>query len=344
MISPSSRFILERLIDPGLADTLADDVRRGLFSVPKRLPPKHLYDAEGSRLFEEICTLEEYYPTRTETALLARIANELIDTVRPATLVEMGSGSATKTRLLLDAMARLERPATYVPVDIDESVLAAAAPGLLETYPLLSVRALLADFERPLHQLPRGRGVLVAFLGGTIGNLEESDARAFLARLARAVGPGASLLLGIDRVKQVQRLQAAYDDARGVTARFNLNLLRVLNRRLGADFLLEDFRHRALYDPAAQQVEMHLVAQRSLVVRLRELDRVARFQAGESVRTEISRKFTSDTARALIDGTGWHIERLFDAPGPDFSLIWASAGPGLEDRSRADLASPTSFP
>lgn len=339
-----SRFSLQRLIDPASTDTLLEDARRGLFCVPKWFPSKHLYDEEGGRLFEEICTLEEYYPTRTERALLDGIADEVVGGLRPAALIELGSGSSTKTRLILEAMHRARGEATYVPIDVNEGLLEQSARALLEDYPWLSVRARVADFERPLRGLPRGEQVLVAFLGGTIGNFEAEPARAFLAGLREAVGPGASLLLGVDRVKDPRRIAAAYDDARGVTARFNLNLLRVLNRRLGADFDATDFSHRALYDPEAEQVEMHLVARRSLQVRLRALDLTARFAAGESVRTEISRKFTRESARALVERAGWSLRQVFSPPGEDFSLLWATAGPAAGARRDSGLASLPGFP
>ena len=319
------RVTVERLVDPAASDTLIDDARRGLFSSPKALPPKHLYDAEGGRLFEEICTLPEYYPTRTETALLREIAPELVERASPTSMIELGSGSSTKTRILLDALGARGRAAQYVSIDLDESALRAGARELAQRYPWLSIRALVADFEAPLARLPRGETTLVAFLGGTIGNLDEPAAHALLSRLASAVGPGASLLLGVDRVKDPRRLAAAYDDSRGVTARFNLNLLRILNRRLGATFDPRDFRHVAFYDPGARRVEMHLAARRRLEVRLPALDRTVRFEAEETVRTEISRKFTEETARQMVEGAGWKLWELFSPPSQDFSLVWAKA-------------------
>lgn len=339
-----TRLFIERLIDPRSTDTLADDVRAGLFSVPKHLPSKHLYDEEGGRLFEEICTLPEYYPTRTERALLGDIACGLIETLRPTSLIELGSGSSTKTRLLLDAMGKLGQAAQYVPVDVNEGILVQSAKSLLEHYPWLTVRALVADFDRPLLRLPCGAGVLVAFLGGTIGNLEPDHARRFLLHLASAVGPAASLLLGVDRVKDPCRISAAYDDARGVTARFNLNVLQVLNRKLDASFDPGQFRHLAFYDARSEQVEMHLVARLPLEVRLRALGLTARFRAGESVRTEISRKFTPESARELVESSGWRLIDLFTPSSEDFSLVWATARPDLPREAAASLASPSSFP
>jgi L-histidine N-alpha-methyltransferase len=341
----SRRFVVECLADPSSGDTLAEDARRGLFSSPKTLPPKHLYDAEGGRIFEEICRLPEYYPTRTETALLTSLAPDFVAALRPECLVELGSGSSTKTRILLDSLGSLGGPAQYVAVDLDEAMLRQSAEDLAQRYPWLSVRALVADFEAPLAGLPRGPGTLVAFLGGTVGNLEGPEAHRVLSGLAAAAGPGASLLLGVDRIKDPQRIAAAYDDAQGVTARFNLNLLNVLNRRLGADFDPRDFRHLAFYDRGTEQVEMHLVARRALEVRLRALDLTARFAAGESLRTEISRKFSQASARALVEGAGWSLRRIFSPPSEDFSLVWAVAD-GLHGRPRSvnPLAAGEAFP
>jgi len=259
-------------------------------------------------------------------------------------VVELGSGSSTKTRLLLDALGSLGRPAQYVGVDLDEAMLRQSALALAQRYPWLSVRALVADFEAPLSGLPRGPGTLVVFLGGTVGNLEAPAAHRVLSGLAAAAGPGASLLLGVDRIKDPKRLAAAYDDSQGVTARFNLNLLRVLNRRLGADFDPADFRHLALYDRGAEQVEMHLVARRALEVRLPALELTARFAAGESVRTEISRKFSEPGARALAERAGWTVRRVFSPPSEDFSLVWATAGePGGRQPTLNPLAPGEAF-
>ncbi|MGC4123069.1 MAG: L-histidine N(alpha)-methyltransferase [Myxococcales bacterium] len=341
----SSRVIVERQAGLSSTDTLFEDVRRGLFSSPKTLPPKHLYDAEGGRLFEEICRLPEYYPTRTETALLAEVAPELVRSLRPETLVELGSGSSTKTRLLLDAMGALNRPARYVSLDLDETMLRQSAEVLAGRYPWLSVRARVADFEAPLSGLPRGAGTLVVFLGGTVGNLEQAAAVRVLSGLAAATGAGSSLLLGIDRIKDPARIAAAYDDAQGVTARFNLNLLQVLNRRLEASFDPRDFRHLAFYDRDAEQVEMHLVARRALEVRLQALELTARFAAGESVRTEISRKFSQGSARAMVERAGWTVRHLFSPPNEDFSLVWAVADGRGEDAPAVNpLAASEPFP
>lgn len=314
------RLAIERQIDPTAADTLAQDVVRGFCSAPKWLPCKHLYDEAGGRLFEQICCLPEYYPARVERALLARHAGEVVEATRPAALVELGSGSSRKTRLLLEALGRANPGAFYLPIDIDEAMLRASSAELLVAFPWLHIRGLVADFESPLEGLPRGPEVLAVFLGGTIGNFDEEGAGRLLSGLARALGPGAGLLIGTDMHKDPRRLTAAYDDRQGVTARFNLNLLEVLNRKLGAHFVTARFRHLARYDLARRQIEMHL---RSLAAQRVCFDRLGLevgFEAGELVRTEISRKFTPLTGRRMLEGAGFEVRERFASPGEEFSL------------------------
>lgn len=321
------RLSLDRRIDPAAADTLARDVLTGLLAQPKWLPPKHFYDDRGSRLFEEICALEEYYPTRTEQALLERHVDEIIGIAQPRQLVELGSGSSLKTRLLLDALGRAGSGDTYVPIDISEGMLVQSANALLRRYPWLRVHGVIDDFDGEMAALPAGRDVLLAFLGGTVGNLPRERATGFLTTLARRLGPGGRLLLGTDRVKDPARLEAAYNDARGVTAAFNLNLLQVLNRKLDADFDPAQFRHVAFFDRDSEQIEMHLESRKDQRVRLEKLDLTVEFARGERMRTEISRKFTPESARALLEQAGFEVERHFEPSSGDFSL-WLARSQG----------------
>jgi L-histidine N-alpha-methyltransferase len=303
---------------------LAADVRRGLTAAPKWLPPKYFYDDRGSQLFEAICALPEYYLTRTERTLLTEIADAVIGATRPAQLVELGSGSASKTRLLLDALVRAQPSATYVPIDVSESTLRQSAAALRADYPRLRVHAIVADYERGLPRLGSSGPRLVAFLGSTIGNFVPPDDVSFLRGLARQLRGGDYLLLGVDLVKPVDRLHAAYNDAAGVTAEFNRNVLRVVNRELGADFDPARFDHVAFYDPASAQIEMHLRAREAHTVRIAALELSVGFAAGETIHTESSRKFTRDTAAAMLAAGGFRLVHWYASPGGDFALALAA--------------------
>jgi L-histidine N-alpha-methyltransferase len=271
--------------------SLHDDVRRGLTASPKWLPPKWFYDARGSELFEEITRLDEYYPTRTEHAVLTAHAADIASATNAKTLIELGSGSSEKTRLLLDALRTYGSLVKFVPLDVSGSALTEAMQSIAVDYPHLEVHGIVGDFTRHLQHLPRGGTRLVAFLGGTIGNLVPDERAAFLAGLREALEPGDWLLLGTDLVKDPRVLVPAYDDAAGVTAEFNRNVLRVLNTRLGADFDVEAFTHLAVWDPEHEWIEMRLRADHAMRVHLPELDLVVDFAAGEEMRTEVSAKF-----------------------------------------------------
>lgn len=283
---------------------LARDARQGLTSSPKTLPSKYFYDARGSRLFEKITGLPEYYQTRTERAILARIAPALIDRLRPGVLVEFGSGSASKTKVLLDAMRSAGLLEGYGPVDVSEDASRRAAGVLLASYPELRVEGVIGDFEHP-HDLPfPGRRRLLAFLGSTIGNLTPEEGAEFLRAVASEMSPADAFLIGFDLVKDPAVLERAYNDAAGVTADFNLNILRVLNRELEAAFDLSAFRHRAFYDATLERIEMHLVSRVQQTVRLGELELEVGFRAQETVRTELSYKYTRASAQALLAAGG----------------------------------------
>lgn len=316
------RLRIERLAaDRDRREQLAGDVLAGLTATPRTLPPKWFYDARGSELFEQITRLPEYYQTRTEAAILAAVADELVAELRPRTLIEIGSGSSRKTRLLLDALQRGGSSPTYVPVDVSEDALLAAAERLLADYPDLAVHAVVGDFEEHLPALPDGdRPRLVAFLGSTIGNLEPPAQVAFLRDITALLQPGDALLLGIDLVKDRATLVAAYDDARGVTAEFNRNVLRVLNRELGADLPEDAFVHEARWVPEHARIEMWLRATRPVVATFPDLDLVVRFAAGEGLRTEISCKFTRASLAERAAGAGLVVRRFDTDPDGRFAL------------------------
>ena len=301
-------------LSPGDERSLADDVLDGLTRPFKELPPKHLYDARGSELFDAICEQPEYYPTRTERLILGTTAGEIVGATGAVELVELGSGTPTKTRVLLDAMAAAGTLDRYVPFDVSETTVRACAGTLIDEYPGLRVHGVIGDFERHLKHLPAPDGPrLVAFLGGTIGNFLPGSRRRFLRAVARVLGPGGHLLLGTDLVKDPARLEAAYDDAAGVTAAFNRNVLHVVNRELGADFDVEAFDHVAFYDRDREWVEMRLRASERQVVRVADLGLEVRFAAREELRTEISAKFTEtrlrgDLAAAELDLVALHTD------------------------------------
>jgi L-histidine N-alpha-methyltransferase len=290
---------------------LAFDVLDGLTKPFKEIPPKHFYDAEGSRLFECITQQPEYYPYRTERTILEACASEIVALTGAAELVELGSGVPTKTLLLLDAMRDAGTLDRYVPFDVSESVLLASAERLVEQYPGLRVFGVLGDFERHLDALPPAEGPrVIAFLGGTIGNFPPGSRRKFLRNLRRALRPQDRLLLGTDLVKDPAVLEAAYNDEAGVTAKFNLNLLNVLNRELHADFVVEAFEHVAFYDREQEWIEMRLRALEPMVVNLVDLDLGVHFANREEMRTEISAKFTRKRIERDLRAAGLRLHQL----------------------------------
>ena len=307
-----------------LADrVLRDEVLRGLRSTPKTLPPKLFYDDAGAALFERITELPEYYLTRTELAILRARVGEIADLVGPrAALVEYGSGAGVKVRLLLDA---LRDPAAYVPIDISGEQLARVAGEIAAAYPGLAVRPLRADYTQPLAlpALPADSRRLAFFPGSTIGNFHPTEAAAFLRRIRRAVGAGGALVLGVDRRKDAAVLDAAYDDAAGVTAAFNRNVLHRLNRELGADFDPERFAHRAFFDDAAGRVEMHLVSLERQVVTVAGV-RVA-FRRGETIWTESSYKYDAAALDALVTSAGFRVTRLWTDAADFFWVAYLDA-------------------
>ncbi len=312
-------------LDADAAATMARDVRLGLCAYPKELAPKYFYDDRGSRLFEQITELDEYYPTRAEREILAgRSAEILAGAGHPGTLVELGSGSAAKTRHLLDAMSEQGVLDTYVPVDISEEITQRTASQLVAEYPGLEVRGLVCDFERDLERIPsHDEARMLAFLGGTIGNLYPRPRQEFLERIAALLGPDDHLLLGTDLIKETGRLEAAYNDAAGVTAEFNKNVLAVLNNELGADFDLEAFEHVARYDDEAERMDIRLRSLADQEVRLDGLDLEIAFAAGEEMRTEISTKFTRERLESVYAGAGLELRGWFTDAAGDYALSLA---------------------
>ena len=300
-----------RLLPPGfLAESLRRDVLAGLTRSPKRLPPKWFYDDRGSELFEQITRLPEYYPTRAEGAILRTRAGEIAAASRAHTLVELGSGSAEKTVLLLDALRDAGTLRRYVPVDVSEAALLAAARRLRAAYPGLTVLAVVSDFEEHLGLPPAEGPRLVAFLGSTIGNVEPAARGEFLASLRAGLDSGDSLLLGTDLVKDPATLVAAYDDSAGVTAEFNKNVLAVINRELDATFDLDAFEHVAVWDSVSEWIEMRLRSLTGQTVKLGALGMDVTFAGGEEMRTEVSAKFRREgvereLADAGLDLTRW---------------------------------------
>lgn len=299
-----------------LHDALADDVRRGLRDRPKSLPPKYFYDATGSALFERITRLPEYYLTRAEHALLEIHARGILREARPDEIVELGAGSPAKFRRLL-AAANGTPVRRYVPVDVDGGVLEDAARALLREHPELDIHAVIGDFERHLDRLPPPTGRrLIAFLGSTIGNLDAAARQRLLVELRKLLGAGDRLLVGMDLVKNLAALEAAYDDAEGVTAEFNRNILRVVNRELHADFTPEAFRHLARWNDRDSRVEMHLAADDRQMATVADLGMAVAVEPGETIWTESCHKFTRVSAEAMLSAAGlslvsWHTDGTY---------------------------------
>ncbi len=309
-----------------LARQMSDDVRAGLTASPKTLSPKYFYDARGSELFDEITRLPEYYPTRTERSILDAHVADVARLTGAETLVELGSGTSEKTRLLLRALSEAGSLRRFVPFDVDPAVLKDASAAVAEEFPALEVEPVVGDFEKHLGELPRHPRRLLAFLGSTIGNLEPAVRARFLAAARGTLDAGDAFLLGTDLVKSPERLVAAYDDAQGVTAAFNRNVLRVLDRDLDADFDPDRFQHRAVWDAEREWIEMRLESTREQRVTLRALDLDVRFARGEQMRTEISAKFRRDGRRGRAPGSRLRARRLVDRPRRRLRGVAVSAG------------------
>lgn len=322
----SERITIHRLEGAGAGGDFAGDVRRGLTADPKFLFPKYFYDELGSQLFEAICLLPEYYLTRAESEIFARHADEIVELAargKQLTLVELGSGSATKTRRIAESLLSTQSRLNYVSVDISPAALEAGASALLQEFPALRVTAYAGDYDAALPRLsenfePDSRA-LVLFLGSNVGNFDREEARAFLRKLRAGLRAGDSVLLGADLKKDPATLEAAYDDALGVTAAFNLNVLARINRELQADFSLRHFRHAALYDEREGRVEMHIESLRAQTVCVASLDLVVNFREGERLHTENSYKYDLAELSQLAAATGFDLTRTWLDAGERFS-------------------------
>jgi L-histidine N-alpha-methyltransferase len=309
---------------------LANDVLDGLTRPFKELPPKHFYDTRGSELFEQICELPEYYPTRTEMTILTERAAEIVARTGAGELVELGAGASDKARILLDAMAQAGTLKRYVPLDVSESVVREAADALTPEYEGLRVHGVVGDFERHLQRVPERDGAprLVALLGGTIGNFPPGSRRTLLRAIGGLLRSGDRLLLGTDLVKDPDTIEAAYDDKRGITAEFNRNVLRVINRELDADFPVENFDHIAFFDRRHEWIEMRLRARRPCSVLIASLGLRVEFAAGEELRTEISAKFTRRRLQQDFAAAGLALDVWFVDDERQFALSLARLADG----------------
>jgi L-histidine N-alpha-methyltransferase len=315
--------VVRSYLGPGDERSLADDVLDGLTRPFKEIQPKHFYDARGGELFDRITELPEYYPTRAERAILETRGAEAVAELGAAEIVELGSGTATKTRILLRALHDAGTLRRYVPIDVTEGLVRSTAEELVDELPGLTVHGIVGDFERHLRHVPPPLAGprIVAFLGGTIGNFPPGSRRRFLRAMAKLLRPGTDrLLLGTDLVKDVETLEAAYNDAEGVTAEFNKNVLRVMDRELDADFDVDAFEHVAFYDHDREWIEMRLRAQRRMDVHVGKLDLDISFAAREEMRTEISAKFTPERLRGDLAAAGLRPVEVMTDPDGLFAL------------------------
>ena len=327
--STDSTVVVDVRLPPGgPLSGMAADVRAGLTCPFKELSPRYFYDERGSELFERITELPEYYPTRCERAILETRSDEIVADAEPCTLIELGSGSAAKTRVLLDAMAAAGCLETYCPVDISEQITRDTARRIAEEYAGIDVRGLVCDFELDLERLPVGGPRMVALLGGTIGNFAPQQRAGFLRRVCNLLGPEDTFLLGTDLVKDRETLEAAYDDTRGVTAEFNKNVLAVINRELDADFDLDLFEHRAYWDPENLWVDIRLRSVARQVVHIAALDLTVTFDAGEEMRTEISTKFAREGLAGIYAEAGLEMASWWTDPEGLYALSLARPAPG----------------
>ena len=329
MTTPKAeRLIVDvHLGQAGLPSSLAADVRIGLTAKRKWLAPKYFYDDVGSLLFEQITGLPEYYPTRSERSILESAGPGLLEELRPVEILELGSGSSSKTRVLLRSAAAERYVRRYLPFDVSEGIVRESALALIDEFPYLTVHGVIGDFECDLPRVPGAQGSrLVLFLGGTIGNLHPPERTEFLSAVRGVTGAGGHALIGMDVVKDASIIQRAYDDAAGVTAAFNRNVLHVINRELSADFVPEAFDHVALFNAADSRIEMHLEASSDQRVRVAALDLDLTVAAGERIWTEASYKFTRESANAAFAEAGLTLERWITSDDPDtrFALALVS--------------------
>jgi L-histidine Nalpha-methyltransferase len=322
----TERVVVEVNLPPGgPLSGMAADVRAGLTCPFKQVSPRYFYDERGSKLFEEITRLREYYPTRCERAILEARSPEIVAAAEPRSLIELGSGSASKTRVLLGAMSAAGCLETYCPVDISEQITRETAERIADEYPGVDVHGVVCDFELDLERIPVGAPRTIALLGGTIGNFEPQQRAAFLRRVANLLGSEDRFLLGIDLVKDRETLEAAYNDSHGVTAEFNKNVLAVINRELGADFDLDSFEHRAYWDPDNLWMDIRLRSTARQIVNVSALDLLVSFAAGEEMRTEISTKFARPGLEGIYAEAGLEMTEWWTDPDGLFALSLAKS-------------------
>lgn len=319
------RLYLEQLLQAVPSSVLERDEEmvKGLSQVPKTLPPRYFYDDQGSELFEQICGLPEYYPTRTEASILQQNAAEIAQKTGPCELVELGSGSSTKTRILLDAYGALGYPLHYLPIDVSAGILEESALQLLKSYPTLQVHGVVSTFDLALEKLAPSPlpTRMVCFLGSTLGNLNPKECDQFFTQMVDALDTGEYFLLGVDLQKPKAIVEAAYNDSQGITAAFNLNMLRHLNRKFAGNFDLAQFKHVAFYNELLQQIEMHLESLVNQVVYLEALDLKVTFEAGETILTEISRKFNVESIQKELTAKGLVPIQTWTDPNHWFGLL-----------------------
>ncbi len=290
---------------------------------PKSLPPRYFYDTKGSQLFEEICQLPEYYPTRTEASILEQYATEIVNQTQAIELIELGSGSSTKTRFLLEAYQSLDTTLYYTPVDVSSSILQASAYNLLADYPKLKIQGKVATYSQALQQLKTsffGKRTII-FLGSSIGNFEPLECDRFIAQITNSLNPGDYFLLGIDLQKPVTILEAAYNDTQGITAAFNLNMLQHLNERFQGNFNLELFKHQAIYNQTKNQIEMYLISQQTQSVTLESLDLTIKLAQREVILTEISRKFNIEQMQQYLGDRNLNLIQSYTDSQQWFGLL-----------------------
>ncbi len=319
---PANRFHLKNLSDQDSLKILERDVRVGLFATPRSLPPKYFYDDEGSKLFNAICETKDYYPTRTEFALFKQHAEEIINTVQARTYVELGAGASMKTEILLSKLNLNLH--TYVTIDVCQEILVDAAHRLLNTHPNLQIKSLIGEYVPAIQALPvLDCPTLYIFIGSSIGNFTEQESIELLSKVKNKMNTDDYFLLGLDRVKDKGVLERAYDDTEGITARFNLNVLKVLNDKLGANFNLEQFYHQAIYNEKDEQIEMYLVSKQSQNIEFPTLNETIHLHEHEKILTEISRKYTKSSIQRLLSKSGLIEQLHFEPDNEYFSLILA---------------------
>ena len=323
VVKEAARFQYTRLAEPARETDDGSDVIEGLRRAQKTLPVRYFYDDRGSALFEKICELPEYYLTRTEEGILERCAAEIAALTGPCELVELGSGSARKTRLLLEAHVRNDHPLRFLPIDVSEGMLKSSARDLLRRYQDLHIQGFSGTYEQALAALPRRKAParMIMFLGSTLGNFDARQCDVLLDRLTAAMMPGEYFLLGVDLEKDRDVLEAAYNDSRGITAAFNLNMLRHLNKRFDGNFVLDAFAHEAFYKADLHQIEMHLRSLRPQAVTLKDLEIEVSFETGETIHTEISRKFDPAAMTAECDAKGLRTVRAWSDALNWFALL-----------------------